>query len=91
MHLTWINFTIKLCVYPNFAQILADTANRALSSVFLQVQKNNGFRYYVHKSFHEAVGPILDYASEEWGYMTFPKIDAEQYSLVIGKPLIIGH
>ncbi len=39
----------------------------------------NGFGYYIYtKSFHNAVGPILDYASEVWRYKNFTQIDAVQ-------------
>ncbi len=42
-------------------------------------QKNYGFGYYTYnKSFHRAVGPILDYACEMWGYKNFTQIDAVQ-------------
>ncbi len=58
--------------YNVVAQILADTANRTLGSVINKYNKINGFVYYTYtKSFHSAVGPILDYASEVWGYKNF--------------------
>ncbi len=63
----------------NFAQILADAANRALGSVINNYNKINGFGYYTYtKSSHSVVGPILDYASEVWGYKNFTQIDAVQ-------------
>ncbi len=37
------------------------------------------YTYYTYtKSFHSAVGPILDYTSEVWGYKNFTQIDAVQ-------------
>ncbi len=55
--------------YNVVAQILADAANRALGSDINKYKNINGFGYYTYtKSFHCAVGPILDYASEVWGY-----------------------
>ncbi len=51
--------------YNIVVQILADATNRALGSVINKYKKINGFGYYNYtKSFHSAVGPILDYASE---------------------------
>ncbi len=65
--------------YSVVAQIVADAANRALGSVINKNKKMNGFGYYAYtKSFHSAVGPILDYASEVWGYKNFTQIDAVQ-------------
>ncbi len=61
------------------AQILADAANRALGSFINKYTKICDFGYYAYtKSFHSAVGPILDYASEVWGYKIFTEIDAVQ-------------
>ncbi len=65
--------------YNVIAQILADAANRALGSVINKYKYINGFGYYTYtKSFHSAVGPILDYASEVWGYKNVTQIDAVQ-------------
>ncbi len=65
--------------YNVVAQILADAENRTLGSVINKYKKINGFRYYTYTtSFHSAVGPILDYASEVWRYMNFTQIDAVQ-------------
>ncbi len=65
--------------FTNVAQILADAANRALGSVINKYKKINCFGYYTYtKLFHGVVGPILDYASEVWGYKTFTQIDAVQ-------------
>ncbi len=65
--------------YNVVAQILADAANGALGSVINKYKKINGFGYYTYtKSVHSAVGPILDYASEMWGYKNFTQIDAVQ-------------
>ncbi len=58
---------------------MADAANRALGSVINKHKTINGFGYYTYtKSFHSAVGPILDYASEVLGYKNFTQIDAVQ-------------
>ncbi len=59
--------------------MLADTADRAQGSVINKYKTINSFGYYTYtKSFHSAVGPILDYASEVWGYKNFTQIDAVQ-------------
>ncbi len=51
--------------YNVVAQIMADAANIILGSVINKYQNINGFGYYTYtKSFHSAVGPIPDYASE---------------------------
>ncbi len=62
--------------YNVVAQILADAANRALGSVINKYKTFNGFGYYSYtKSFNSAVGSILDYVSEVWGYKNFTQID----------------
>ncbi len=69
----------EFIAYNVVSQILADAANRALGSVKNKYNKINGFGYYIYtKSFHSAVGPILDYANEVWGYKNFTQIDAVQ-------------
>ncbi len=58
---------------------MADAANRALGSVINKYKKINSFGYYTYtKSFHSTVGPILDYASEVWGYKNFTQIGTVQ-------------
>jgi hypothetical protein len=65
--------------YNVIAQILADAANRALGSIINKYKKINGLGYYTYtKLFQSAVCPILDYASEVWGYKKFPQIEAIQ-------------
>ena len=65
--------------YNVIAQILADAANRALGAVIYKYKKINRLEYYRYtKLFQSSVCPILDYASEVWGYKKFPQIDAIQ-------------
>ncbi len=65
--------------YNVVAQIVANAANKALGSVINKYKEIDGFGYYTYiKLFHSAVRPILDYASEVWGYKNFTQIDAVQ-------------
>ncbi len=65
--------------YNVVAHILADAANRVLGSVMNKYKQINGFGYYTYtKSFHSAIGPILDYTSDVWGYKNFTQMDAVQ-------------
>ncbi len=58
---------------------MSNAPNRALGSVINKYNKINAFGYYTYtKSFYSAVGPILDYASEVWGYKNFTQINAVQ-------------
>ena len=58
---------------------MADAANRTLGAVRNKYKKINGLGYYTYtKLFQSSVCPILDYASEVWGYKKFPQIDAIQ-------------
>ena len=66
--------------YDKVAKTLADAANRALGAVINKYKSLNGLGYYTYtKLFNSGVCPILDYASEIWGFKNFTQIDAVQH------------
>ena len=61
------------------AQVLSDSANRALGAIINKYKSINGLGYFTYtKLYQSCVCPILDYASEVWGVKKFPKIDSIQ-------------
>lgn len=61
------------------AQVLADSANRALGAIINKYKKINGLGYYTFtRLFHSGVCPILDYCTEIWGFKNFKSIEAVQ-------------
>lgn len=65
--------------YDVSATVLADAGGRALGAIINKYKKIGGLGYYTYTTMYNAgVCPILDYASEIWGYKSFPKIDTVQ-------------
>ena len=61
------------------AEVLAGAGARALGSILHKYKKMNGLGYYTYsKLYQSCVCPVLDYASEIWGYKGYDKIDRIQ-------------
>ena len=61
------------------AEVLAGAGSRALGSILHKYRKVKGLGYYTYsKLYQSCVCPVLDYASEIWGYKGFDKIDQVQ-------------
>ena len=65
--------------YNVTATVLADSAGRALGSIYNRFKQNKGFGFDTYtKLFNSGVTPILDYCSGAWGYNALDKIDTVQ-------------
>ena len=59
--------------------MLAESAGRALCSMYNKYKINRGFGYSTYTKLYESgVVPILDYCSSVWGYNVLDKIDTIQ-------------
>ena len=69
----------EFLLYEKTADILSKSATRALGSVITKFRslKNMGFETYT-KLFNACVTPVLDYASEVWGFKTFENSERVQ-------------
>ncbi len=69
----------EFLLYEQTADILSKSATRALGSVINKFRslKNMGFETYT-KLFNACVVPVLDYASEVWGYKVFENSERVQ-------------
>ena len=58
------------------AEVLAGAGARALGSILHKYNKMKGLGYYTYSKLYQAcVCPVLDYASEIWGYKGYDTID----------------
>ena len=65
--------------YNTTACVLADSAGRALGSIYNKFKLNKGFGYNTYSKMYESgVIPILDYCSGVWGYNKLDRIDTVQ-------------
>ena len=61
------------------AEVLAGAGGRALGSILHKYKQIKGLGYYTYsKLYQSCVCPVLDYASEIWGYKGYDKIDRIQ-------------
>ncbi len=61
------------------ASILANSANRALGSIYTKFNKLKGLGFNTYTTlYHSGVTPILDYCAGIWGYQKFGYIDTIQ-------------
>jgi len=65
--------------YNITANVLADSAGRALGSMYSKYKANKGLGYNTYlKLYDMGITPILDYCSGVWGYNKLDKIDTIQ-------------
>jgi hypothetical protein len=68
-----VYFTEHLDFNEN-ADILAESAGRALGSIVSKFKKNNHMAYSTYTKLYEAcVVPVMDYSSEIWGFKNYTK------------------
>ena len=65
------------------ANVLANSAQRALGAVIHKYKKLNGLSYSTYtKLFHSCVATVMDYGSEIWGFKDFAKLNTVQQNAI---------